>query len=111
MKIGNLEDAIQKMAAAAQERLGAMVRPVTEKEAQQYGMPTTMGVAIVSLVTGGPLAKAGFEVDDLILAINQTPVPGVAEFADLMESLTAGQRVQITALDHKSGQAGNVMYK
>ena len=109
IKIGNLEDAIQKMAAAAQESLGAMVRPVTEKEAQQYGMPTTMGVAIVSLVSGGPLAQAGFEVDDLILAINQTPVPGVAEFADVIESLTAGQRVQITALDHKSGRAGNVM--
>jgi serine protease Do len=110
-KIGNLEEAIKKMADAAQERLGVAVRPVTDQEAQQYGMQEPQGVTIDSLKPDGPLAQAGFEVDDIILAINKVPVPGVQGFVNIIEALKPNQRVQITVLDHRSGQVGDILVK
>jgi serine protease Do len=108
VKIGNLEEAVKKMAAAAQERLGVVVRPVSDKEVQEYGLQKLQGVAIQSLEHNGPLARQGFEVNDIILAINRIPVPGVQEFVDIVEQLKSGQSAQITVLDHRSGQVGNI---
>jgi len=111
VKIGSLEEAVKKMAAAAQERLGVVVRPVTDQEAQQYGMQQPQGVAIESLDPKGPLAQAGFEVDDLILAINKVPISGVQEFVNIVEGLKPDERIQITALDHRSGRTGDILVK
>jgi len=108
VKIGDLEKALKKMAEAAEARLGVVVRPVSDREAQQYGMQKLEGVAIQSLQSNGPLAQAGFEVDDIILGINKIPVTGVQVFADIVEALKPGQRVEFTVLDHRSGQMGNM---
>ena len=47
------------MATAVQERLGVVVRPVTDQEAQRYSMQTPMGAAIKSLEPDGVLATGG----------------------------------------------------
>ncbi len=106
--IGSLNQAAEEMAALVKERLGATVRPVTAEEAQKYGIPPGIGVAVESLVSGGVLAEGGFETDDLILAINNQPVHGVREFIDRIEAESQGQEVNLMALDHRTGQRGYV---
>jgi S1-C subfamily serine protease len=110
-RIVSLEEALKKMAASAQQRLGVVVRPVSDAEAQQYGMQEPQGVSIASLEPNGPLAQAGFEVDDIILAVNKIPVPGVQGFVDIIDALKPDQRAQVTVLDHRSGQVGNILVK
>jgi serine protease Do len=108
VKIENLEDAVKKIAMALEGRLGVTVRPVTAKETQQYGLEEGQGVAIASLQPGGSLAKAGFEVSDIILTINDQPVKDEQSFVSLLETLKPRQSVQILALDHNSGQTAEV---
>jgi serine protease Do len=106
--IGNLEDAMHKIAASLQHRLGVVVRPLTAKEVGKYGLGEGQGVAIAKLDEDGLLAKAGFEKDDVILDINNIPVDGVDGFVSLAKSLPPHQQALIKALDHRTGRSGYV---
>ena len=111
IKIENLEDAVKKLALSLKGRLGVTVRSVTAKEVQQYGLEEGQGVAIASLQPGGSLAKAGFEVGDIILSIDDQPVKDEQSFVNLLETMKPRQTVQIWALDHNSGQTADVQVK
>jgi serine protease Do len=111
VRIDNLDDAVKIIAISLKDRLGVMVRPVTVKEAQKYGLEKGQGVAIASLQPGGSLAKAGFEVGDIILSIDDQPVKDEQSFVDLLEMLKPHQSIQIMALDHNSGQTAEVQVK
>jgi Do/DeqQ family serine protease len=106
--IGNLEDAMQKIAASLEDRLGVVVRPVTVKESQQYNLEPDQGVAIASVDANGLLGKAGFEKNDIILDINNEPVQGVDGFVSLAKALPPHEQAVIKALDHRTGQTGYV---
>jgi serine protease Do len=106
--VGNLEDALHKMAASLEDRLGVVVRPLTLEESEKYGLEHDKGVAIASLDTNGVLGKAGFEKDDVILAINNIPVEGVQGFVALAKALPSHQQALLKALDHRTGQGGYV---
>ena len=107
-RIGNLDNAMKKIAASLEQRLGAIVRPVTTKERKKYGLQAGIGVAIETLDAGGELAKAGFEKDDVIMEINNTPVEGVEGFVSLAKALPPHHQALLSALDHRSGQNGYV---
>jgi serine protease Do len=108
VKIGSQLEAIKLLSVSLKDRLGAVVRPLTAEEAKQYGLEAQAGVAIESLETDGLLAKAGFEVGDIILEVNDQPVEGVEGFANAMNSLKHNQRIVLFALDHHSGRTGYV---
>jgi Do/DeqQ family serine protease len=106
IKLGSLEDATKLLLGSVKERLGVTVRPVTSKEAQGYGLGAGEGVAISSVNPQGPLGQAGFEVDDIILEMNGTPIQGVDGFVEMANALPPNQKVVIKALDHRSGEQG-----
>ncbi len=108
VKIGNLQNAVKIMAASVNKRLGVVVRPVTEKEAQKYGMHEPKGVAIKLLQPNGILGQAGFEVNDIILSINREPVSGVQSFVDIVQTLKPHHWAQFLVLDHRTGQTGYI---
>jgi S1-C subfamily serine protease len=94
------------MATSAEKRLGVTVRPLTAKERESYGLEPDEGVAISSVDLKGVLGQAGFEVNDVILEINDIPVEGVDSFVDLVNALPHNQKVKFKALDHRSGETG-----
>jgi serine protease Do len=106
--VGNLAEATNVLAAVVKERLGAEVRLPTPKEVEQYGLNENQGVVIARLDPKGPLAAAGFEVEDMILAIEGQPVEGMDSFIDLVSVLPVGKKVSLTALDHRTGNRGNI---
>ncbi len=106
--IGSLKKAETMIAAVVKERLGAEVRAPAAKEVEQYGLKENQGVVIARLEAKGPLAKAGFEVGDMILAVDGQPVEGTGDFIGLVSALPPGKRVSLTALDHKTGNTGNI---
>lgn len=106
--IGSLEDAMNKIAASLEDRLGVVVRPLKTAESQQYGLQPGQGVAIASIKAHGVLGEAGFEKDDVILNINNVAVDGVQGFVALAKSLPPHQQVVIRALDHRTGQSAYI---
>ena len=105
---GTEKDAAQAVSTSLQSRLGGTFRPLTEAEAQKYQLKEGLGVIITSVERGGPLDKAGFEVGDGILGVNDEPVPGVEGLALMVEVLKPGQKISIVALDHRSGGKGKI---
>jgi serine protease Do len=108
IKVGNLEDSTKILATYVRERLGGEVRTISPKEAQKYGLDAGQGVVINQLEAKGPLRNAGFEVGDMILEINNQPIKGVDTFIQLVSVLKPGQKITLLALDHRSGNMGNV---
>ena len=108
IKVGNLEESTKMLAAVGKARLGVVVRPLTAQETQEFGLQPNQGVAISRLDFKGPLQAAGFEVGDILLAINDQPIQGVETFAALVNLMKPRDKITIAALDHKTGQTGMV---
>jgi serine protease Do len=108
VKIGNMEEAAKMLAASVTERFGAEFRAVTPKEAQQYGLESGEGVAIVRVDPKGPLGQVGFEVGDIIAAVNDQPIEGLEGFDGLVSTLKPGQKIALLGIDHRSGNSGYV---
>ncbi len=106
--IGNLESANKILANTVKERLGIEVRAVAPREVQKYNMDNNQGVAITWVDPKGALGEAGFEVGDIILGIENQPIAGLDNFIELVSVLKPNQKITILALDHRSGNVGNV---
>jgi serine protease Do len=108
VKIGTLEDSIKFLSASVKERLGAEVRLPTAREVQEYGLNSNQGVGITWLDSKGPLAEAGFEIGDMLLAINGQPIEGMQSFVDLVSTLRPDQKISVLVLDHRTGNTVTV---
>ena len=108
VRIGNLESASKVLASAVKERLGVEVRAVTPREVQKYNMDDNQGVVITKVEIKGALGEAGFEVGDIILGIDNQPITGLDDFIALISTLQPKQKITILALDHRTGNMGNV---
>jgi serine protease Do len=106
--VGNLDDARKAVAAELKHRLGIVVRSLSVKEAESYGLPLPEGVAIQWIDPKGPMGKAGFEVGDVILALGDHPVQGVDSFNELITLMPHHQKVVLLASSHRTGQSGYV---
>ena len=109
VKVGSLEEAATVLSGIVKERLGAEVRAPNAKEIDKYGLEANQGVVITKVDPKGALGTAGFELGDMILALNEQPVTGVESFVDQVAALPPKQRVSILALDRRTGNRGNVL--
>lgn len=108
VKIGDLHQAMERLTASLRKQLGARVGPVPPEDTQKYQLHPGEGVIIRSVQPDGVLGKAGFEVGDIILGINDQPVTGVDSYVSLVESLKPHQQVVLVVLDHRTGQTGTI---
>ena len=109
VKIGSLEEGTKIMAAAIRDRFGLEVRPATPKEVEKYGLNSNQGVVITWVDPKGPFGEAGFEVDDMILQIDNLPIVGLDGYVSVMSALKPNQKISVTALDHRTGNVGTIM--
>lgn len=108
IRIGNLESSTKVLATTIKERLGVEVRAISPKEVNKYGLDNKQGVVVTWVDPKGPLGEAGFEVGDIILGIENQPIESMENFIDLASSLKPKQKVTLLAIDHHSGNTGNV---
>jgi serine protease Do len=108
VKIGTLEEATKLLAASVKERLGAEVRSPNSLEVSKYGLNPNQGVVITWEDPKGPLREAGFEIGDMILAINNQPIDSMEGFVNLVSLLKPKDKIVILALDHRTGNTGTV---
>jgi serine protease Do len=109
IKIGNLDQAATILAASVKERLGVEVKAPTSKEIEKYGLNPNQGVVITWVDPNGSLGKAGFEVGDMILAINNQPIESLDSFIEMVSALKTKEKASILALDHRTGNTGTIL--
>jgi putative serine protease PepD len=61
------------------------------------------GLGVVSVVPGGPVAAAGVQIGEVITAVNNAPVHGAAQLAQVLANLDPGQTVPITLATPQGG--------
>ena len=108
VRIENNQEAAKHSAETAKERLGVEVRAITEEETENFGLDPKQGVTVTWVDPKGPLGAQGFEVGDMILAINGQDVTGLDTFIELVGALRPKQRVTLLALDCRTGNRGKV---
>jgi serine protease Do len=108
VRVGSLEEATKILSASVKERLGVEVRAPNSLEVNKYGINPKEGVVITREEAKGPLQEAGFEVGDMILAIDNQPIESMESFVDLVSLLKPKQQITILALDHRTGNTGTV---
>jgi len=107
-RVGNLAQANKALLTAVEKHLGVEVRPVTSKEAERYGLDLPQGVTITHVAPNSAMGKAGFEVQDIVLAIDGQPIENTDILVTLGAALKPHQRITVLALDHRSGNTGDV---
>jgi serine protease Do len=107
-KVGHLAEMNKALLAAVEKHLGIEVRPVTSKEAERYGLDLHQGVTITHVAPDSAMGKAGFEVQDILLAVDGQPIENTESLVTLSAALKPQQRITVLALDHRSGNTGDV---
>jgi serine protease Do len=107
VKMGNAEELVKALVMTLKDRLGAVVTPLTAQESQKYGMDSPGGVLATWIDPNGPLGKAGFEVGDAILSVNDQPIPSLEALVAILGEVKSHDKVTIVAVDHRTGQMGS----
>ena len=108
VKIDSLDASTKILAAAVKDHLGVEVRSPNSMEVNKYGITPNQGVVITWEDPKGSLKEAGFEVGDMILAINNQPIESMEGFVDLVSLLKPNEKISILALDHRTGNTGMI---
>jgi serine protease Do len=78
--------------------IGVQVLPVTKEIAQEQGLSSTDGAVVRGLVDGGPAAQGGVQPNDVITAINDTPVKGYNDLIDIVGKTPVGSALKLTVI-------------
>jgi serine protease Do len=108
VKIGSLESSTKILAGNIRERLGIEVRAALPQDVRKYSLDNNQGVIITWIDSKGSLGRAGFEVGDIILGIENQPIDNLQTFSELASSLQPRQKITLLVMDHRTGNVGNV---
>ena len=109
VKVQSLDDVKKVMASSLPKRLEAGVRRTTAAEAERYGLPLNHGVVIGWLDPKGPFGRAGLNIGDIIVQVDNQPIAGLEDFVGLVDSLGVRQTAMFSVLDKRTRSLRNVM--
>lgn len=75
--------------------LGVSVTGISSEDAEAYNLPRVGGVLVQDVTEGGPAAKAGVRVEDVVLAVNGIPVQDSGDLQELVAELNPGARAKL----------------
>src|SRR5690606_25932108 len=88
-------DDIVEHGAVHRPRLGVAISDVNAADAEVYDLPGVSGVEIVSVTPGLPADRAGLQLGDVVLRINDEPVNTVPDLQARIARFQPGDRVNI----------------
>ncbi len=76
--------------------LGVTVSPMTREKAEYYGLDSVRGAFVNDVADDSPAADAGIREEDIILAVNGTPIRDSGALVDAISSHLPGEEVTLT---------------
>jgi serine protease DegQ len=71
------------------------VQDMTKELAESFNLPTASGALISEVLRGAPADKAGVRPGDILVAVNDKPVPDSATVLNLIASLKPGEKARL----------------
>jgi serine protease Do len=88
--------------------LGVSNRDLTPEIAEQFDLPVQNGVIVVEVEPRGPADRAGLEREDVITALDSTPIEGSGDLLGALRDYRPGDTVTLTVLRGGAGGEENV---
>ena len=80
---------------AHSDHLGMVVRDAPPASASDKGGANHLGVTVTTVMPGGPAARAGLSVGDLLTEVNRRPIQNIRSFEAALERTGSDRRVLI----------------
>lgn len=78
--------------------LGVGIQDLTEELGAYYGIEDRKGVLVTEVYENSPARKGGIKVEDVIVAVDSTPVDSGRVLSAMIANLPVGKRTRITVL-------------
>jgi serine protease Do len=78
--VRNVYEQIRKTSRVRRGDIGARAQTITPDLAAGLGLPRTWGVLISDVTPGGPSAKAGLQIGDIVVSLNGKPMENARQF-------------------------------
>ena len=78
--------------------IGVTIQDFSPEMAEAQGTPNVKGAIVAELVPGGPAAKAGLLPDDILTAVNGTPVANRSELTREVAKARPGEVIKMSIL-------------
>ncbi|MSQ13997.1 MAG: PDZ domain-containing protein [Dehalococcoidia bacterium] len=88
----------QQAASQARPWLGVAIAPLTPRVADKLGLSGKTGLLVRQVVADSPAATAGLKQNDLITAVNSSPVTTLKELADAASAAGVGGSLALSVL-------------
>lgn len=75
--------------------LGIRWAEITSRMARAYRLPTEYGIYVMEVTAGGPAAKAGIQVDDIIIRIGDYTIEENGSFYNCLFKYSPGDTVEV----------------
>jgi len=84
--------------AVRRPKLGVQISDVTAVDAEAYGLETVTGADVNVVEPGGPAARAGIRLGDVIVAVDDHPVEDATDLTAYLARYEPGDTVEVTVL-------------
>ncbi len=108
IKVSSSEDHEKIMMSSILTRYGVEVKPIDQKEKERYNLDSNKGVFVTHVLPKKAFARAGIEVGDVILQVDQQEVTGPEEFGAILSLLPPRKKVILAVIDVKTKRPGLV---
>ena len=89
-------DDLRQYGYVRRPRIGVTIAPVSSADAEVYGMNVIRGAHVQTVDPGMPAAKAGIQMGDVILAVNEHQIQSSNDLTTYLARFQPGQRVKFT---------------
>jgi len=96
--IERIVPALLKDGHIARGWLGVALQPVAVPDALHGQAGQSSGVMVMSIIDGGPAAKAGIVAGDIVLTVNGTPTRSLRRIATHLASDSIGRKAELRVI-------------
>ncbi|SFE13300.1 Do family serine endopeptidase [Nitrosomonas sp. Nm166] len=81
--------------------LGVSMQDITLELAESFGLESSIGTLVASVLRDGPADKAGIKPGDILVAVEGKPIKNSSEMLNLVAALPPGETVTVTVVRGK----------
>lgn len=100
----SVADQLIETGAVATPYLGVSLADLSRQDAQQFNLPVDSGAIVTSVEQGAPADAAGIRAEDIITAIDDTPVEDSGDLLAALRDYSPGDTVQITVVQRNGNE-------